>query len=104
MASSRTVALQSLPGDILTMLPEYLHNIEDYMNLSSTCRALRNSMSNPKPNTLLRLATASSRIFFRPSPHFLVAATGRELGNWARLSDTNEQEFVGNLRIMNLMK
>jgi hypothetical protein len=89
MASSRNLTIQSLPGDILIMLPEYLHNIEDYMNLSSTCRELRNNMSNSKPNILLRLATASSRILFRPSPHFLVAATGRELGNWARLSDAN---------------
>jgi hypothetical protein len=99
MASSRNLTLQSLPGDILIMLPEYLHNIEDYMNLSSTCRVLRNTMSNPRPNILLRLATVSSRIFFRPSPHFLLAATGRELGNWARLSDANEQEFVGNLSL-----
>jgi len=60
------------------------------MNLSSTCRALRDNTSNPKPNILLWLAAASSRIFFRASPHFLVAATGRELGNWARLSDANE--------------
>jgi hypothetical protein len=81
MGSSRNLTLRSLPGDILVMLPEYLHNIEDYMNLSSTCRALRNNMSNPKPNILLKLAAASSRIFFRPSPHFLVAATGRELDN-----------------------
>ncbi|KAF2214499.1 hypothetical protein CERZMDRAFT_37423 [Cercospora zeae-maydis SCOH1-5] len=80
----------SLPADILVMLPECLCNIEDYTNLSSTCRKLRSCMATAKPHTILRLATAQSTTFFRPSPHFLVMATARELGNWARKSDGNE--------------
>jgi hypothetical protein len=49
------------------------------------------------PQQILRLAAASSRIFFRPSPHFLVAATARELGNWARRSIDNEQQLAARL-------
>lgn len=86
--------LQSLPQDILVMLPEYIHNIEDYTNLSSTCRTLRNAMATATPNTILRLAAAQSKIFFRPDPLFLLVATARELGIWARKSDANEQAFA----------
>ncbi|RYP42514.1 hypothetical protein DL767_000202 [Monosporascus sp. MG133] len=85
--------LLSLPTDILVLLPDFLHNIEDYTNLSSTCRTLHQCMCAATPNTILRLAAAQSRIFFRPSPHFLVAATARELGSWARECDANEREL-----------
>ncbi|KAK4495065.1 hypothetical protein PRZ48_013392 [Zasmidium cellare] len=90
--------LQSLPKDILVLLPDYLHNIEDYTNLSSTCRKLRECMQTALPNTILRLAVAQSRVFFRPSPHFLFVAVAREVGHWARQSDANEQEFVEHCR------
>jgi hypothetical protein len=89
-----TPSLQSLPRDILIMLPEFIHNIEDYTNLSSTCRLLRITMATAFPNQILRLAAAQSNIFLRPSPLFLLAATARELGNWARQSDENEWELV----------
>ncbi|RYP63948.1 hypothetical protein DL769_006826 [Monosporascus sp. CRB-8-3] len=90
--------LLSLPRDVLVLLPNFLHNIEDYMNLSSTCRTLRQCMSAATPNAILRLAAAQSQVFFRPSPHFLVAATARQLGNWARESDANEQELCRKLQ------
>ncbi|RYP50146.1 hypothetical protein DL768_004263 [Monosporascus sp. mg162] len=90
--------LLSLPRDVIVLLPNFLHNIEDYTNLSSTCRTLRQCMSAATPNTILRLAAAQSRIFFRPSPHFLVAATARELGNWARECDANERELCRKLQ------
>ncbi|KAI0426767.1 hypothetical protein F5Y09DRAFT_50767 [Xylaria sp. FL1042] len=86
--------LLSLPQDIMFLLPEYLHNIEDLMNLSSTCARLRDCMATATPNVILRLAAAQTKVFFRPSPHFLVTATARELGNWARKSDANEQELA----------
>lgn len=89
--------LESLPREILITFPEYLHNIEDYMNLSSTCRILRECMATATPNIILRLAAAQSRVFFRPSPLFLVAATARELGNWARLRESNEKELADRL-------
>jgi hypothetical protein len=86
--------LVGLPKDILITLPEYLHDIEDYKNLSSTCETLRACCSVASPSTILRLAANSSRTFFRPSPHFLVAATARQLGDWARLTAENEQELA----------
>ena len=86
--------LLSLPRDILILLPNYLHNIEDYTNVSSTCRELRHCMEAATPNTILRLAAAQSTTFFRPSPHFLVAVTARQLGDWARQSASNEAELA----------
>ncbi|KAI1478224.1 hypothetical protein F4774DRAFT_386262 [Daldinia eschscholtzii] len=91
------LGLLDLPTDILVMLPDFLHNIEDYVNLSSTCRSLRKCMHNASPRTILRLAHASSRVFFRPDPLFLICATARELGNWARESEDNEAELVAGM-------
>lgn len=93
MASS----LISLPNDILVLLPDYLRNIEDFTNLAATCRALRACSQNATPRTILRLAAAQDRIFFRPAPYFLVAATARELGHWARRSKANEHELASKL-------
>lgn len=87
-------SLQSLPRDILILLPEYIHNIEDYTNISSTCRNLKSCMAAATPKTILRLAAAHRKIFFRPSPLFPLMATAKELGNWARISDANEEEFA----------
>ncbi|KAI0860551.1 hypothetical protein F4860DRAFT_514722 [Xylaria cubensis] len=88
------IGLISLPQDILILLPEYLYTIEDLMNTASTCRRLRACMATATPKVILRLAAAQSRIFFRPSPHFLATATARQLGNWARKSAANEQELA----------
>ncbi|PSK42173.1 hypothetical protein B9Z65_4087 [Elsinoe australis] len=87
-------SLAYLPREILITLPDFIHNIEDFTNLSSTCRTLRDCLTTASPRTILRLASAQSRIFFRPSPHFLVAATARELGLWARQSPSNEAIFA----------
>ena len=76
------------------MLPDYIHNIEDYTNFSSTCKALRDCMGTASPRTILHLAAAQSTTFFRPSPHFLATATARELGHWARKSTDNEAELA----------
>ncbi|KAI0726218.1 hypothetical protein C8Q72DRAFT_741996, partial [Fomitopsis betulina] len=79
--------------DILLALPRYLHDIEDFSNLSATCRILRQACAEASPNTILRLAAAASRIFLRPDPHFLVAATARQLSDWASLSSANTAEL-----------
>ena len=54
-------------------------------------------MGTASPNTILRLAAAQSSTFFRPSPHFLVTATAKQLGNWARQSPANETELANRL-------
>jgi hypothetical protein len=51
-------------------------------------------MENATPKQILRLAINASRIFFRPSPHMLVVATARELGQWARKAPANERELI----------
>jgi hypothetical protein len=89
-----TSSLLSLPKDILILLPDHLHNTEDYTNLSSTCTILRDCMATASPNTILRLAAAQASTFFRPTPHFLATATARELGHWARKSEANEKELA----------
>ena len=86
-----------LPNDVLVLLPEYLHNIEDYTNLSGTCRTLRECLQNASSKNILRLAAAQDRIFFQPAPYFFVAATARQLGNWARESSANEAELAKKL-------
>ncbi|KAK7427630.1 hypothetical protein QQZ08_005905 [Neonectria magnoliae] len=91
-------SLTSLPPEILVSLPEYLHNIEDYTSLSSSCRTLSSALASALPNTILRLAAAQSREVFGPSPYFLVAATARQLGDWARLSSSNEGALMAACR------
>jgi len=88
------MALLNLPTEMLLLIPHHLHNIEDFVNLSSSCRTLHQVLASTSPNTILRLAAASASVFFRPSPHFLVAATARQISHWALQSNNNH----GNLR------
>ncbi|KAF2437009.1 hypothetical protein EJ08DRAFT_691311 [Tothia fuscella] len=50
---------------------------------------MRDVCTGATPKTILRLA-ARSRKLFTPSPYLVVAATGRQLGEWARRSEENE--------------
>lgn len=90
--------LLSLPPELLIVLPGYLHTIEDFTHLSSTCRILHTCLSATSPREILRLAKNQTKTFFRPAPHFLVAATARQLGDWARHSPENEAEFASRVR------
>ncbi|KAL9636017.1 MAG: hypothetical protein Q9164_003100 [Protoblastenia rupestris] len=83
------MGLLDLPPEILMLLPYHLRNIEDFKEASSSCRSLRNAFLTTSPNTILRLAAESSRNFFRPHPYFLVAATVRQISDWAFLSPEN---------------
>ena len=87
------MGLLDLPNELLLQIPQHLHNLETFNDLSSTCRELRSILSTTSPNTVLHLASASSRIFFRPSPHFLVAATARQISNWALESGNNYESL-----------
>lgn len=89
MMASSTSFLLALPTDILVLLPHHLANIEDFKELSSTCRRFHSICSSASPNLILRLAAASSRIFFRPDPYFLIAATAKQVGYWALLHEDN---------------
>jgi len=83
--------LLDLPIELLALLPEFLNDIEGFTNASSSCRTLQNACAMASPNTILRLAGASSRVFFRPDPHFLIAATVRQISDWALLSSGNTE-------------
>ncbi|KAG8532435.1 uncharacterized protein KY384_002312 [Bacidia gigantensis] len=85
----RTLPLLSLPNEILALIPQHFANIEDFKEASSTRSTLRAVFSQTDPNTILRLAASSSRIFFRPDPYFLVAATVDQVAAWALRSEDN---------------
>ena len=95
--ASRSMLL-ALPFELLAILPHHLANIEDFKELSSTCRRLRAACCSTSPNLILRLAAASSRVFFRPNPYFLVAATAKQVGRWALESERNTQRLQESLR------
>lgn len=86
-----TMTITSLPLEILLLVPHHLLNIEDFFNLSSTCRTFHTICSITSPRAILRLAAASSRTFFRPDPHFLIAATVRQVSDWALLNSENTE-------------
>lgn len=84
--------LITLPRDILVLLPGHLNGIKDLISLSKTCKAFQYIvMKATLPNTILRLAAKDSP---RLSHYYLVAATARQLGNWARKSPGNERELA----------
>lgn len=87
------MGLLELPTELLLQLPQHLRDIEDFTNLSSSCRTFHEKLRDTSPNTILTLAAASSRMFFRPCPHFLVAATARQIGQWALLSKNNYEDL-----------
>ena len=90
---SRPKDLLSLPQELLLGLPDYLNDIEDFKNLSSTCRTLYSCLQSTRPRTIFRLAASNSQTFFQPSPHFLVAAVARQIGTWASRSEENVLEL-----------
>jgi hypothetical protein len=96
--------LLDLPFDLLILLPQFLHNIEDFVNTCSSCRTLRTAFAKTSPNVILPLAATSSRVFFQPDPHFLIAATARQVSDWALLShentDTLRRAFQGGIEAL----
>lgn len=96
--TSSTSLLLALPTDILFLLSNHLANIEDFVQLSSTSRRLRDVCASASPNQILRLAAASSCVFLRPDPYFLVAATAKQVGQWALLSEDNANRLRNALK------
>ena len=85
------MGLTDLPPELLMQLPQHLRNIQVFVDASSSCPELHDAFALTSPNTILRLAGASARTFFRPDPHFLVAATARQVSDWALLSPENTE-------------
>ncbi|KAF9069892.1 hypothetical protein BDP27DRAFT_663743 [Rhodocollybia butyracea] len=77
------VCLLDLPFEILSSLPLYIRNIEDFTEAASACSVLYYTFSSVSLNCILRLAAASAPTFVQPHPHFLIAATARQVSDWA---------------------
>ena len=88
-SSAGKLLLTDLPFEILSLIPGYLRNIEEFKDASSSCRSLYLAFQTTSSNTILRLAAKSDRIFFQPCPHFLIAATIRQVSDWALRSESN---------------
>lgn len=98
MASNTTISpLLNLPLDIVILLPQYLHDVDDLVHLLSSCRAMRALTPTIKPQIILRLASSKLRTFFHQDPYFLVCTVARQIGDWARKSEANEAELIGGL-------
>ncbi|KAF8208644.1 hypothetical protein K438DRAFT_281041 [Mycena galopus ATCC 62051] len=82
------MSLDTLLPEFILDLPQYLHSIEDLLSLLSTCRTLYRTCANPNPQIVLRLAANSGRVFFRPHPHLLIAATACQVADWAVTKDS----------------
>lgn len=91
LPETRMSDVLALPPELLLLLVSFLRDIEDFLSLSSTCRRVRDSLKATRPNQILRLAAAADRTFFTPVPHFLVAATARQVAEWALQSPENTQ-------------
>ncbi|KAJ7481568.1 hypothetical protein FB451DRAFT_1236432 [Mycena latifolia] len=85
--------VDTLPFELLADLPHFSHSIEELLSLSSTCRTLYRACANPVPKEVLRLAAGSGRIFFRPHPHILIAATARQVADWAVQDDDRRYQL-----------
>lgn len=107
MAQSKTQGILCLAPELLLNVSSFLANLEDFTSLTSTCHALHSLQSATSATTIFRLASASSRVFFRPSPHFLVAAVARQLGDWARSSPENaatlKSTFAGGIEAVHAL-
>ena len=94
MDSEGTIdTLLMLPEDLLLTLPYYLYDIRDFNNLAMTGRYFHGLLANTSSRTILHLAVAASRALFRPDPHFLVAATARQVISWATLCPEHTVEL-----------
>ncbi|KAJ4296334.1 hypothetical protein N0V90_006379 [Kalmusia sp. IMI 367209] len=76
------LTILDLPNELLMQLPAHLSNIEDFQNVSSSCRRLRTVFGDTLPKTILRLASQSAPTFFSPHPDFLALAVAPQLAAW----------------------
>lgn len=85
------LSLLILPPEILSLLPAYLADIEDFVNLLLTCRQTNSLRHTTSPSTLLRLSHASRLAFFRPDPLFLLSALSPAISTYSHASEPNRQ-------------
>ena len=98
--SSGHASLLDLPAELILHLASFLASIYDLHYLSCTNKRLQRQLSAVIPNTILRLAVSSGSDFFWPitdapcsAPYPLIAATARQLSDWANRSTQNAEEL-----------
>ena len=89
----RALGLLDLPLEVLLLVVRFLHTLEDFVWLSSSCRAFHQAFASSPPQTILSLAASSSLPLFRPQPYFLIAATSRQVSDWAIGSRENTERL-----------
>jgi hypothetical protein len=85
-------SITALPLDILRQLPRHLHHLDDFLALESSCRHLRAALHLCAPGDLLALCYRSRATFFRPDPHFLLAALIPAIRQYACSSEARRVE------------
>ncbi|ESK94768.1 hypothetical protein Moror_14161 [Moniliophthora roreri MCA 2997] len=73
---------ESLPASQLCNFPTFQLNFKDFLEASQTCTKIYNIFQTAPPNTILRLAVASSLPIFHPRPLPLIIATARQISDW----------------------
>jgi hypothetical protein len=80
---------------IVSLLPAYLADIEDWIYLGSVCRSIRSELLEATtPHQHLQLAYASRRLFYRPNPGFLFVHLAKALSTWSSYSQANLLRFI----------
>lgn len=80
---------------VVSLLPGYVADIEDWMSLGSVCRSIRSDLLQATtPHQHLQLAYASRRVFFRPNPGFLFVHLAKPLSTWSSYSQANLRRFI----------
>jgi hypothetical protein len=89
--------LLDLPFDIISLLPTYLHSITDLYALLSTCRALHNAFAFSEVKLPPILPRLYGQPLLPPHPHLILAATARQVADWAVASRGNRASLYESL-------
>lgn len=94
MAMHKQQSLSDLPSELLLLLPEHLHSLEELYALMLTSKRLYLIYKGISRN-ILRLAanTKSTLPGLRPFPHFLLSLVARRLADWAVRNDERKSKL-----------
>ena len=86
--------LLDLPTELIAILPNYLHSLDDHYLLLRTCRTLYMTCANSNAKLAPDFAKKYGQPLLRPHPHLLLAGTARQIGDWAVQSEQNREELL----------
>lgn len=94
VADKHPTSILDLPNELVFLIHNHLQDIEDLLNLASTCRHFRNSPAKTPPQIVFRLLVGSARLgCWSPHPDYLVSGVASQIGRWAMQSDGNARIF-----------